>query len=253
MKEKINKELVAHRFTKAVGSYHEEAVAQKRIAEKMTSFMSGFIPEDCGNLLEIGCGTGIFSRMLLNRFNPQSYLLNDICPEMKNGIRDILRENITFQSGDAEQYPFMGPYNVIASCSTFQWFSDIESFFDRCNNYLSEEGYLAFSTFGQANLKEITLLTGESLPYYTREELVSMLSSRYHIVQTSEEQIVKTFHSPMEVLYHLKRTGVTGTRKYRWTRSNLQLFCKEYDRLFRTDDLVSLTYHPIYIIVRKRM
>ena len=55
------------------------------------------------------------------------------------------------------------------------------------------------------------------------------------------------------LLYHLKQTGVTGTCNRAWTRSKLSLFCQEYERLFSPGKgSVSLTYHPIYIIAKKR-
>ena len=38
-----------------------------------------------------------------------------------------------------------------------------------------------------------------------------------------------------------------------WTRGRLQSFCEEYIRMYGKDDRsVSLTYHPIYVIARKR-
>ena len=61
------------------------------------------------------------------------------------------------------------------------------------------------------------------------------------------------FPSPQAVLKHLKQTGVTGTEKRMWTRSRLQSFCKEYTTRFSdAAGNVSLTYHPIYIIERKK-
>ena len=54
------------------------------------------------------------------------------------------------------------------------------------------------------------------------------------------------------VLYHLKETGVTGTGKQHWTRRELNRFCEEYIRLFGDNQSVPLTYHPIYIIAKKR-
>ena len=72
---------------------------------------------------------------------------------------------------------------------------------------------------------------------------------KYDIVHTEEEVISLNFNNPMEVLYHLKQTGVTGTCNQSWTRSKLNLFCQEYERLFSPDKgSVSLTYHPIGLL-----
>ena len=80
-----------------------------------------------------------------------------------------------------------------------------------------------------------------------------MLSPDFHVLHASEEVATLTFPTPTEVLRHLKQTGVTGTEKRIWTRTRLQQFTEEYIRLFSTTDgQVSLTYHPIYILAKKK-
>ena len=50
-----------------------------------------------------------------------------------------------------------------------------------------------------------------------------------------------------------KETGVTGTEKKVWTRGRLQTFCNSYTEQFRREDgNVTLTYHPIYIVTRRK-
>ena len=76
----------------------------------------------------------------------------------------------------------------------------------------------------------------------------------FEIIYAEEEIVILPFGTPLEVLQHLKQTGVTGTEKRVWTRGRLQNFCNEYIRMYsNTDHSVSLTYHPIYIIARKRI
>ena len=91
------------------------------------------------------------------------------------------------------------------------------------------------------------------LDYLSVEELQALLSPRFDILYAEEEVISLPFPTPQAVLKHLKQTGVTGTEKRMWTRSRLQSFCKEYTTRFSdAAGNVSLTYHPIYIIARKK-
>lgn len=251
----MDKGLITRRFSRAAASYEKEAAVQRRIAETMTELLKVHVPAgDVERLLEIGCGTGIFSRMLYRAFSPSQMLLNDLCPEMANSLKDLLDNHVRFLPGDAEKYTFHGRYNLIASCSTLQWFKDPEAFFAKVHALLPDDGVLAFSTFGKNNLKEIKTVTGQGLPYLSMQELAGLLSENYEVVHASEEQVKKTFRTPMEILYHLKRTGVTGVAQQpQWTRERLQCFCGEYRRLFDCGGLIPLTYHPIYIIARKRM
>ena len=108
-------------------------------------------------------------------------------------------------------------------------------------------------------MKEIRELTGNSLPYRSREELVTALSSHFDILHSEEELIPLSFDNPIKVLYHLKQTGVTGVTGISGqssgqlrTRRDLQLFSERYTQEFTQGTSVSLTYHPIYIIAKKK-
>jgi malonyl-ACP O-methyltransferase BioC len=250
----MNKELVTRCFARAAGSYEEEAAVQRQIAAQMTSLLHSRIrPGCCRKILELGCGTGLFSRMLADSLKPEQMLLNDICPEMRGQLKDLLSDRIRFERGDAETHPFDGPYDLIASCSTVQWFKDIGAFFTRTHPLLTADGILAFSTFGRDNIKEVTSLTGKGLAYLSPEELTHKLSGLYELLYVREEKILKRFRHPKEVLYHLKRTGVTGVARQRWTKTDLTRFCDAYRALYRNgDDEVVLTYHPIYVIAKRK-
>lgn len=249
-----SKLLIAQRFTKAIGTYPHEARVQQQIARKMCSLLQQHLPaHSLRRVVEFGCGTGTYSRLLLRSFRPEHLLLNDLCEEMRHSCRDILNERVSFLPGDAEALDFPHGTELITSCSVLQWFEHPDAFFQKCENILNAQGYIAFSTFGKENMKEIRQLTGQGLAYRSREELTASLSALYDIVHTEEEVISLNFNNPMEVLYHLKQTGVTGTCNQSWTRSKLNLFCQEYERLFSPGKgSVSLTYHPIYIIAKKR-
>lgn len=266
----MNKSLIADRFSKAIATYQREANVQKQIANKMIHLLKDHIPTPCPKIIEFGCGTGIYSRMLLHTLRPEELLLNDLCPEMKSCCDDILKEKqVSFLAGDAEAVSFPGQSSLITSCSALQWFQSPELFFQRCNTLLNNQGYFAFSTFGKENMKEIRELTGNGLPYRSRQELETGLSGYFDILHSEEEIISLSFDHPMKVLYHLKQTGVNGLSKpssaeaHRenipsksvWTRRDLDYFCERYAKQFTQDTstpVVSLTYHPIYIIAKKK-
>ena len=323
--QSIDKALVARRFAHARDTYGSEARVQQQVAEKMLRLLtahactSATAPDGNGDrqqprnaalsfrhIAEFGCGTGCYSRLLLHTLQPETLLLNDLCPEMEECIHDLLTgggrlprapqagnasgvlydadvefygaetpsenakvpsENtkaplcgsspattaVSFLPCDAETLDFPQGTDLITSCSTLQWFADTERFFARCHRFLSDGGILAFSTFGKKNMREIHALTGHGLEYLSLDNLKVLLSPRFEILYAEEEIVSLPFGTPLEVLRHLKQTGVTGTEKRVWTRGRLQSFCDEYIRMCGNDDRsVSLTYHPIYVIARKR-
>ena len=231
----IDKELVAKRFSYSRSTYDREASVQRQVAEKMMRLLTDALlsagiprpqlPTHFRHIVELGCGTGSYSRMLLNTLQPETLLLNDFPRET----------------------------DLITSCSTLQWFNDPGAFLTRCHQALVADGLLAFSTFGTTNMHEIRQLTGHGLDYLSVEELQALLSPGFDILHAEEEVISLPFPTPQAVLKHLKQTGVTGTEKRIWTRSRLQSFCKEYTTRFSdAAGNVNLTYHPIYIIARKK-
>ena len=49
-----------------------------------------------------------------------------------------------------------------------------------------------------------------------------------------------------------KNNSKNNLPQQQWTRRDLQLFCERYTQEFTQGTSVSLTYHPIYIIAKKK-
>lgn len=261
----MDKQLIAARFAKARNTYTREARVQQQVAEKMMQLIATVTTADglppmektsvhFRHVAEFGCGTGSYSRILLHTLQPETLLLNDLCREMEECVKELCNgTTVQFVPGDAEALDFPEKTDLITSCSTLQWFNDPEAFFVRCHRALAENGVLAFSTFGATNMHEIRQLTGHGLDYLSQEELQALLAPGFDILHAEEEVVSLSFPTPQAVLKHLKQTGVTGTEKRIWTRSRLQAFCEAYTARFGdAEGNVSLTYHPIYIIARKK-
>ena len=220
----MDKRLIAERFARARDTYSREARVQQQVAEKMLRLLTEHTSL-FHRIVEFGCGTGSYSRLLLDKLQPESLLLNDLCPEMRECLTDLLPQNmVQFIPGDAEALDFPEGTDLITSCSTLQWFNDPEAFFARCHRFLSEEGYLAFSTFGAENMREIHTLTGHGLEYLSIETLKELLAPHFETVYAEEEIVSLPFNTPLQVLQHLKETGVTGTEKKVWTRGLIPAF-----------------------------
>ncbi len=218
----MDKQLIAARFAKARNTYTREARVQQQVAEKMMQLIKEPYTR-FRRVVEFGCGTGSYSRILLHTLQPEALLLNDLCREMEECVKELCDgTTVQFVPGDAEAIDFPGETDLITSCSTLQWFNDPGAFW-------------------------------HGLDYLSVEELQALLSPGFDILHAEEEVISLPFPTPQAVLKHLKQTGVTGTEKRMWTRSRLQSFCKEYPTRFSdAAGNVSLTYHPIYIIARKK-
>lgn len=245
---------IRNRFTRALSTYDNQADAQHRICEKLAGILNRYIGTRYNRMLEIGCGTGSLTLCLKNRCSIGEWVLNDLCEACREPASKLFSgPPPVFISGDAEKAAFIGLFDLIASASAFQWMSEPELFLHKLAGLLTPKGTLLLSTFAPGNLYEIKELTGKGLHYPTSETLTEWLSSDFHILHTEEENIQLTFDTPMDVLQHLKATGVTATGSGRWTRGIQEDFIRRYSELFRTgDNQVTLTYRPLYLLAVKK-
>ena len=205
--EVIEQERIRRRFSQAVNTYDDHAEAQKRICAHLVQLLTVYTSSHFRRVLEIGCGSGGFTRLLKQECQIEEWVLNDPL----------------FLAGDAERLAFPGTFDLIASASALQWMKDLPRFLHKLSSTLSPGGILAFNTFTPDNLHEIKELTGEGLTYPTAGQLREWLSTYFRIVHEEEGNIALTFRHPLEVLRHLKYTGVTANASRVWTRQKIKV------------------------------
>lgn len=247
----VNKALVAQRFAKAGQSYVEHAVTQKQISKELFEYLKTYCPKSLDSVLEIGCGSGNLTHLCQSYFQTKNLYLNDLYEDIAQHFSD--REKIHWLIGDIEQLQLPHSLDAVISSSALQWMTDLPALLQRIHDALKPKGYLGFSTFGENNLIEIKKLTGQGLNYYSSDVLKQKLEENgFDIVFIQEEQKHLYFDDPKLVLHHLKATGVTATAKsHRWTKQSLLQFYLDYQQ-FHDEQGYPLTYHPIYVIARRK-
>ncbi len=252
----INKIAVTSAFNKAAYSYDAQAVAQHSIAKRLMAMIAECNIASDAKVLEIGCGTGLLTKEIVHEMSPSHITINDISPQMGEiAKRYIDDKNIDaeFICADAEEYAFEGDeYDLIASSSAMQWFVAPDRFVDQMASKMKRGGVMAISTFRADNLIEITSLSGKGLEYPSVERLREIFEgASLHIEALIEERITLTFATTRDVLAHLRQTGVNNTSATKLSFRQTKQMLDEYERRYKTEEGVTLTYHPIYIICRK--
>ena len=247
----IDKALVAQRFAKAGQSYVEHAVVQKQISAQLFKYLKVYCPQNLASVLEIGCGSGNLTHLFQTHFQFDQLFLNDLYEDVDQHFSTI--ENIAWLIGDIEQLHLPQSLDAVISSSALQWMTDLPTLLHRIHDALKPKGYLGFSTFGENNLIEIKKLTGQGLNYVGLESLKRQLEQQgFEILLIQQDHKQVYFDHPKSVLQHLKATGVTATAKsHRWTKQSLQQFYSDYQQ-FYDEQGFRLTYHPIYVIARRK-
>jgi len=248
--KRYNKDLVKLRFEHSFPVYDKHAVVQRVMAEKLCDYTFATCGEYYDKVLEIGCGTGFLTKHIVNDFKIKKLLINDISPEVVGYIEKIA-PYCNFLIGDMENIVFDTKFNIVTSNASFQWAEDLQSMIERFYNVLKPDGVLAFTTFGERNFEQITKISNRTLMYKNLDKLESMFED-FEVTILKEEIMQLEFRTAVAVLRHIKGIGANAMAAEFWTKGVLKEFEKKYRAEFSTEKGVSLTYHPIYVVLKKK-
>lgn len=242
----MNKDLIQKRFAKNLDTYNDNAKIQKKMAERLLSFLDR---KDFDDILEIGCGTGFLTQLVNEKFSFKTYTANDIVESCEKYVKEI-NPKINFIPADIEKAVENSDkkYDLIISNAVFQWVENLESFIKLLVSKLNDGGVLLFSTFGPENFREMNFVLGKTLPYYSANELQEIIKDYKNIVE--QEMHVMAFKTPKDILKHIKSTGVNALEMVSWTKSDMQKFENGYNNF--CSGIPTLTYHPIYVKIENK-
>ncbi|MEB0048038.1 MULTISPECIES: malonyl-ACP O-methyltransferase BioC [unclassified Pseudomonas] len=148
-----DKRHVAASFSRAAASYDSVAELQRDVGSQLMSRLpSGFSP---GCWLDLGCGTGYFSRALEANFPRGHGLALDIAEGMLNHARPLGGAS-HFIAGDAECLPIRhSTCDLIFSSLAVQWCADFSSVLSEAYRVLKPGGLFAFASLCAGTLYEL--------------------------------------------------------------------------------------------------
>jgi malonyl-CoA O-methyltransferase len=206
-------------FSRAASTYDVYADVQREVAGILAENVSGLI---CRDVLEIGCGTGLYTLLLAEAFPAATIRSIDISAAMveRAGEKLAHRPLVFFEQADGENLPASldGPFDLITANGVFQWFLDLEKAVGRYGAMLAPSGSLIFSVFGPETLRELNevldrvLGTGIALPvrfFPDRGSMARMLASVFESWHVRERRFSRAYPGLLSLLRTLKGTGVS--------------------------------------------
>lgn len=148
-----DKRHVAASFSRAAASYDSVAALQRDVGNQLLSRLpSQFVP---GRWLDLGCGTGYFSRELGGRYSGSQGVALDIAEGMLNHARP-LGGAAHFIAGDAERLPLRdATCDLLFSSLAVQWCEDFASVLSEARRVLKPGGVFAFASLCVGTLAEL--------------------------------------------------------------------------------------------------
>ncbi|TKX32556.1 methyltransferase domain-containing protein [Campylobacter aviculae] len=222
-------------FLKAKSSYQKAAKVQDWMGDKLCEKIP--TNEFFDQVFEFGCAQGEFTQKLKKKIIFEKYILNDI---LDYKIQDKVE---IFDMNDIAHHPLSTQkFDLIASNATLQWL-DLKKILPTLKNMLNKKSILLLSTFGEKNLEQIAQSTGFSLNYLSLFDIKKILQEYFFEIFIEEDFITLEFENPLEVFRHLKLSGVNSLGYHALSKT----FLKDYEKRFQN----KLTYHPIFIYVKK--
>ena len=212
----MNKQQVHANFSKNAASYDDHAAVQRQCAEKLIK-MAG---EGHARILEVGCGTGIYTSLLRRKYPAALITALDISDDMIGvARRKISDENAFFIADDAEDISISGTFDLITSNASFQWFDDLDTSFKLFSKLFDKNGLLCFSMYGPGTFNEFKEVLSahfgrrqwlNSSDFMSFKDIGSLVRKHFHNVKMKEEYIKVEFESLFGFLKDIKYSGTRG-------------------------------------------
>lgn len=257
----IEKKIVAQNFSRGVQTYNLNAYIQTKMANELYSMLDTNM-NHIKNILELGCGTGIFSDMLVKKYPDSNFLFADISDKMIEYLKKKYsnQKNIKYLCCDAELYKFQENYDLIASNAVFQWFENIENALKNYKKNLSINGKVIFSIYGENTYFELRKVVQEVLGenYYiqnfiSRDYLEKIIKENFKNYIIKEELIMQYFDNIMDYFKYIKNIGANSAlnNKKNFSHSKYKKIEEMYNKYHSENGKLNFTNHIIYVYAEK--
>ncbi|MDD5136384.1 MAG: methyltransferase domain-containing protein [Candidatus Omnitrophica bacterium] len=253
MTTRPNKAVVADNFSKYAGSYDIYTTVQGEAA----GMLAKILPDDgVTKILEVGCGTGSYTRILKDKFSRADIKAIDISAAMVKLARHKLDgRNVIFEVGDVEEIISGDKYDLATSNAAFHWFNDLERVIGKMEELLTENGVLLFSAFGPKTFSELKAslvsVSGEDVSiapdtFPGRPEIEGLLRKYFKRARITERLIRESYASLHELLAKIKYSGTRGAgsdMKKAWSPGLLKKIERAYVERFGS---IEATYQVFF-------
>lgn len=198
----MNKSDIATAFSAAAETYDQAAFIEQEIGQRLMQRLE-YIRLDPKYILDLGCGTGYFTRQLQKLYPGANIIGLDIA----FGMVKFAKNNTTLQyyCADAEQLPFRDmQFDLIFSNCCLPFTDNIEIIFAELNRVLKLDGLLLFTTYGPDTLQELAIETSWQDMHKIGDIL---LQQQYKDPVVDTERLTFTYKKLQTLLEDLQASG----------------------------------------------
>ncbi|AIR88447.1 malonyl-ACP O-methyltransferase BioC [Pseudomonas cremoricolorata] len=253
-----DKRQVAASFSRAAASYDSVAALQRAVGRNVLERLPQ--PLTAPRWLDLGSGTGFFSRILAERYGD-----GGVAVDLAEGMLDHARQQGGARhhvAGDAERLPLQdGCFDLIFSSLALQWCGQFSAVLDEAARVLRPGGLFAFSSLCVGTLDELRTswqaVDGQVHVNRFRhfdDYLRLTGDSSLQVLDLQRQAHVLHYPDVRSLTHELKALGAHNLNPGRPTgltgRARIDGLLRAYER-FRDPQGLPATYQVVYGVLRK--
>ena len=254
----IDKARVRRSFGRAADTYDEVAVLQRVVGERMLERLElvKLVPR---TVLDLGCGTGLHTGALMQRYPRARLLALDLALPMLQRTRRRGRwlKRPRCLCGDMERLPLAdGSLDLVWSNLAFQWSTEPLALYRECLRVLRPGGMLMFTTFGPDTLRELRQAWSEVDRFEHVSRFLDMhdlgdllMQAGFSAPVMDVDRMTLTYASVDDLMRDLKQLGAhnaaTGRERALTGKARLQAMRRAYER-FRRQGVLPASHEVVY-------
>jgi malonyl-CoA O-methyltransferase len=254
-----DKRQVAASFSRAAASYDSVAELQRDVGQQLLGRLPSSL--DPQRWMDLGCGTGYFTRALGARFGESAGFALDIAEGMLNHARP--RGGAAhFIAGDAERLPLQAAScDLVFSSLAVQWCADFASVLSEAHRVLKPGGVFAFTSLCVGTLYELRdswrqvdgwVHVNRFRDFETYQQLCA--SSGLNVLSLENQPHVLHYLDVRSLTHELKALGAHNLNPGRpgglTGRARILALVEAYEQ-FRQAQGLPATYQVVYAVLEK--
>ncbi len=253
---------IARGFGNASGTYESASRLQRFMGNSMLQKLQAIELDLAeGQVLDLGCGTGWFTRKLQS-LQPSAAITGiDLSPGMIRQASENRAAAVDWLVADAEHLPIAsGSQDLVFSNLMIQWCDDPRAVLRECRRVLRPGGWLVMSTLLDGTLVELKSAWQAADPghqhvnrFETASDLQVKVESQLAGADLATRTIRLPYASPMALAAELRHLGAgfrgAGRRKAATGPGRSRAMCDAYPK--EADGTVMASYEAAWIYWRK--
>jgi malonyl-CoA O-methyltransferase len=250
---------IRNAFDSHAASYEQYATIQREVGLRLFERLD-YLKMCPRTILDLGCGTGLFSRMLAKKYPKAQVVSLDLSFNMllETQRKQRWRNRWPLVNANMVKLPFVtGAFDLVFSNQTVHWESPVSNVLRELSRVMNNEGCLLFSTLGPDTFKELVHAWSLVDAYAHTNQFMDMhdlgdalMKELFLDPVVDQEHLTAHYASLTELLTSLKKQGVRNINSGRnpgltgkKARSD---FVQVYEAHRTPDGKYPLTYEVVY-------